>query len=78
LCNDFMSGGKGNDTLDDGKGNDKLTGGPGVNKYSGGPGIDSINAKNGKKETVNCGAGKKDSATVDKVKGCAKVKRARR
>jgi Ca2+-binding RTX toxin-like protein len=77
--NDTLSGGKGNDTLDGGKGNDKLTGGPGVNKYSGGSGNDSINARNGKKETVNCGTGKKDSATVDKgdkVKGCEKVKRA--
>jgi Ca2+-binding RTX toxin-like protein len=79
--NDVLSGGKGNDALDGGKGNDKLTGGPGANKYSGGDGNDSINARNGKKETVNCGAGKKDSATVDKrdkVKGCEKVKRAKK
>ena len=34
-----------------------------------------------KRETVNCGKGKKDRATVDKtdkVKGCEKVKRAKR
>jgi hypothetical protein len=77
--NDALSGGKGKDSLDGGKGNDKLAGGPGVNKYSGGDGNDSINARNGKKETVNCGRGRKDSATVDKadkVKGCEKVKRA--
>jgi hypothetical protein len=52
-----------------------------VNKYTGGSGNDSINARNGKKETVNCGAGNKDFATVDKadkVKGCEKVKRANR
>jgi hypothetical protein len=51
-----------------------------VNKYSGGDGNDSINARNGKKETVNCGAGKKDIASVDKadeVKGCEKVMRAK-
>jgi putative metal-binding protein/hemolysin type calcium-binding protein/List-Bact-rpt repeat protein len=79
--NDVLSGGKGNDSLDGGRGNDKLTGGPGVNKYSGGAGNDSISARNGKKETVNCGAGKKDLATVDKadkVKGCEKVKRAKK
>jgi Ca2+-binding RTX toxin-like protein len=79
--NDVLSGGKGNDSLDGGRGNDKLTGGPGVNKYSGGDGNDSINARNGKKETVNCGAGKKDLATVDKAdktKGCEKVKRAKK
>jgi hypothetical protein len=39
--------------------NDKLTGGPGINKFSGADGNDSINARKGKKETVNCGAGKK-------------------
>jgi Ca2+-binding RTX toxin-like protein len=71
----------GNDTLRGGKGNDKLTGGGGVNKYDGGPGNDTINARNGKRETVNCGAGKRDKATVDRrdrVKGCEKVSRSRR
>jgi hypothetical protein len=41
--------------------------------------MDTINARNGKNETVDCGLGKKDVATVDKkdkVKGCEKVKRA--
>jgi Ca2+-binding RTX toxin-like protein len=76
---DRLSGGKGNDTLGGGKGKDKLTGGGGVNKYSGGGGNDAINARNRKTETVNCGAGRKDSARIDradKVKGCEKVKRA--
>jgi hypothetical protein len=79
--NDSLSGGKGKDTVDGGKGNDKLTGGSEVNKYSGGSGDDTINAKNGKVETIDCGAGKKDSASVDKgdkVKGCERVKRARK
>jgi Ca2+-binding RTX toxin-like protein len=77
--NDTLDGGKGNDKLDGGKGNDKLTGGPGTNKYKGGDGNDTLNAKNGKKETVDCGGGKSDSATVDKAdvtKSCEKVKRA--
>ncbi|MEA2481117.1 MAG: hypothetical protein QOJ07_3039 [Thermoleophilaceae bacterium] len=79
--NDVLSGGKGNDKLYGGGGNDKLTGGPGVNTYSGGAGNDTLNAQNGKKETVDCGPGKKDKATVDKhdkVKGCEKVKRAKK
>jgi hypothetical protein len=79
--NDALSGGKGRDALDGGKGNDKLTGGPDVNKYAGGSGDDTVNAKNGKRETVDCGAGKKDSASVDradKVRGCEKVKRAKK
>ena len=56
------------------------TGGAGVNVYKGGAGDDTLSAKNGKKETVDCGAGRKDKATVDKVdkvKGCEKVTRAR-
>ena len=76
--NDTLSGGKGKDKLSGGTGNDKLTGGADVNGYSGGAGNDSVNARNGKVETVDCGAGKKDKATVDKidkVKGCEKVSR---
>jgi hypothetical protein len=79
--NDTLNGGKGNDKLYGGKGNDKLNGGPGANIYSGGPGNDTINARNGRKETVDCGSGKKDVATVDKrdkTKGCEKVKRAKK
>jgi Ca2+-binding RTX toxin-like protein len=75
---DSLDGGTGNDKLDGGRGNDKLAGGPGANSYSGGAGNDSVNARNHKKETVNCGSGKKDVATVDKndkVKGCEKVRR---
>jgi Ca2+-binding RTX toxin-like protein len=78
---DKLTGGSGNDTLVGGAGNDKLDGGSGVNSYNGGPGNDTINARNGKRETIDCGPGKKDSATVDKadtVRGCEKVKRAKR
>jgi Ca2+-binding RTX toxin-like protein len=78
---DKLYGAGGNDKLSGGAGNDKLFGGGGTNKYSGGSGNDTVNARNKKKETVNCGSGKKDVAIVDKkdkVKGCEKVKRARR
>ncbi|HYH58398.1 MAG TPA: thrombospondin type 3 repeat-containing protein [Thermoleophilaceae bacterium] len=78
--NDKLKGEAGKDTLNGGAGNDRLTGGPSANKYKAGPGNDRIKAKNKKKETVNCGPGKKDRATVDKkdkVKGCEKVKRAK-
>lgn len=76
--NDRLDGGKGNDRLDGGAGNDKLIGGKGKNRYRGGSGNDTINARNRKKETVNCGKGRKDRAVVDrkdKVKGCEKVRR---
>jgi hypothetical protein len=78
---DTLAGQDGKDSLSGGNGNDKLSGSKEVNKYSGGAGNDTINAKNGKKETIDCGTGKKDSATVDKadkVKGCEKVKRAKK
>ena len=77
---DKLAGGDGNDTLTGGAGNDTLTGGKGTNSYKAGAGKDKVSARNGKRETVDCGAGK-DTATVDKrdrVRGCEKVKRARR
>jgi Ca2+-binding RTX toxin-like protein len=79
--NDKLYGGPGNDKLYGGPGNDKLYGGPGVNTYNGGAGNDTINARNRKTETINCGPGKKDIATVDKrdkVKGCEKIQRAKK
>ena len=51
------------------------------NRYNGGTGNDTINALNGKRETVDCGPGRKDRATVDKrdrVKSCERVKRAKK
>jgi hypothetical protein len=78
--NDTLSGGAANDKLFGGAGNDKLTGGAGTNRYSGGAGADKISARNRKRERIDCGKGR-DTATVDrhdKVKGCEKVRRARR
>ncbi|TMM10285.1 MAG: DUF11 domain-containing protein [Actinobacteria bacterium] len=76
--NDTLKGGPGNDRLVGGPGNDILIGGPGKDVFKGGPGNDRIYAADGRKETVDCGPGKKDFAKVDKidkVKGCEKVKR---
>ena len=76
--NDSLDGGSGKDSLDGGKGNDKLAGGKDTNKYKAGAGNDTVSARNGKKETVDCGSGSKDTATVDrndKVKSCEKVNR---
>ncbi|MFL5828350.1 MAG: thrombospondin type 3 repeat-containing protein, partial [Solirubrobacteraceae bacterium] len=78
--NDKLLGGAGNDRLAGGPGNDTLTGGPGINSYLGGPGDDVINARNGRKDAVDCGPGKHDLAIVDhadKVKGCERVKRSK-
>jgi Ca2+-binding RTX toxin-like protein len=76
--NDSLKGGAGNDSLDGGAGNDKLNGGAGVDKVKGGAGDDSINSRDGRKETVDCGAGSKDKLVgdkVDKARGCESVKK---
>jgi hypothetical protein len=78
---DRLFGGAGGDTLDGDAGNDKLVGGRDPNTVRGGPGDDSVDARNGRKDRIDCGPGKKDSAKVDKtdrVKGCEKVRRSRR
>ena len=75
---DKLSGGAGKDKLSGGPGKDKLTGGNGKDKLNGGPGNDTINARDNRRETVNCGSGKKDRATVDRIDRvvrCEKVKR---
>jgi Ca2+-binding RTX toxin-like protein len=75
--NDRLVGGSGDDALYGGVGRDRLIGGPGSNLYRGGPGKDSINARNGTEDMVDCGSGR-DVARVDRidfVKGCETVKR---
>lgn len=71
---DVLNGGAGTDTLNGGAGNDKLNGGAGKDNLNGGAGNDTINANDHKSgDTVNCGAGSKDIATINKgdtVKGC--------
>jgi dipeptidyl aminopeptidase/acylaminoacyl peptidase len=74
---DCLVGGPGDDDLGGGAGNDRLTGNSGKNKYSAGAGNDKVNARNGTREIVNCGPGRRDSATVDRrdrVRGCEKVR----
>ena len=78
---DTLRGDAGKDRLDGGAGNDKLDSGKDAGSLAGGSGNDSIKARNRKKETVNCGAGRNDTATVDRidrVRGCEKVRRAER
>jgi hypothetical protein len=68
----------GGDILKGGRGNDFLSGGRGKDVYRAGPGNDTVRAADGVKETVDCGKGKNDRATVDKaddVSGCEHVTR---
>ena len=74
--NDVVSGGNGNDRLGGGAGNDKINGGQGVNTYSGGAGNDNIVAANGRRETIDCGSGRRDTVRADRtdtVRGCETV-----
>jgi Ca2+-binding RTX toxin-like protein len=77
LGRDKLLGGAGRDTLSGGSGNDMLDGGPGLDLFRAGSGNDSLKARDGKREIVDCGAGR-DTATVDRidvVRGCEKVSR---
>jgi Ca2+-binding RTX toxin-like protein len=83
---DCLLGGRGSDTLrgeggDDrltgGSGADVLIGGPGTNAYDAGKGNDVVQAVNGRREVIRCGAGK-DRARVDRrdrVYSCERVTR---
>jgi Ca2+-binding RTX toxin-like protein len=75
---DNVAGGNGNDRLGGGAGNDTISGGPGLNTYSGGAGNDNIVAANGRRETIDCGSGKKDRVRADRtdsVRNCETVLR---
>ena len=75
---DRLFGDRGNDRLVGGPGNDALNGGGGTDTFKGGKGKDTIKAADGKKETVDCGKGSNDEATVDDndaVTGCEEVTR---
>jgi Ca2+-binding RTX toxin-like protein len=62
-------------------GDDRMNGRGGRDVLFGGADDDTISARDGTRDIVNCGPGRKDEATVDrrdKVKGCEKVKRPRK
>lgn len=84
--NDRLDGGAGADSLDGGRGNDRLVGGPGNDRLVGGPGVDafygqsgndSIDAVDGRRETVDCGPGRDTARAdrIDRVRRCDRVLR---
>ena len=76
--NDRLAGGTGNDGLAGSSGNDRLNGGPGTDRVLGGSGNDVVFARDQARDTVNCGSGRRDRATVDRadvVRGCERVVR---
>jgi hypothetical protein len=74
--NDVIDGGAGNDTLSGGGNDDRVTGGPGLDSLSGEgsasgfyisvAGNDTIDARDGVREQLNCGPGA-DTAIVDEL-----------
>jgi Ca2+-binding RTX toxin-like protein len=89
---DTMDGGAGADTQTGGNGDDVITGGSGSDIINGDggspaglahagaskghPGNDTIYARDGQKDHINCGGGRKDRVFADKIdrlRGCEKV-----
>lgn len=75
---DRLNGGAGNDRLNGQAGNDVLSGGAGVDRISGGAGADRISARDGRRDTITCGAGR-DRVTADRrdsvARNCERVVR---
>ena len=75
-ANDVLRGGLGNDMVFGRDGNDQIYGDAGSDELFGDIGVDRINAADGEKDVVNCGADV-DTAYVDKVdtfnKNCENV-----
>jgi Ca2+-binding RTX toxin-like protein len=91
-ADDTIDGGAGVDRIEGGYGNDTITGGPGADALFGDEpqgecsyiyckppsGNDTINARDGEADTVDCGVGPGDVANVDaidNVQGCETVNR---
>lgn len=68
----------GRDIVDGGGGRDRINPGRGKDEVEGGPGNDIIRARDGKRDRIDCGSGRRDKVIADrkdKVKRCRTVKR---
>ena len=75
---DHLDGRAGADCLDGGAGRDTVKGGPGHDKLIAGTGSDRVKARDGSRDRIFCGAGRRDLAIADpgdRVRGCEIVKR---
>ena len=75
---DRLSGGAGNDRLTGNSGNDRITTGKGRNVVSAGAGNDVVSARNRRRDRINCGPGRRDRVTadrVDRIRRCERVRR---
>jgi hypothetical protein len=74
-ANDAVTGSAGANTLDGGAGDDELNGGGGLDTLLGGAGDDHILARDGLRDSVDCGpdGGTATVDTIDIVVGCTRV-----
>jgi predicted acyl esterase len=75
---DRLRGRKGNDRIAGKDGDDCLSGGRGKDRVFGGNGDDKVKVRDGERDRVDCGKGKKDRVTadrMDKLRGCEEKKR---
>ena len=74
---DRLKGGKGRDRLHGNGGRDRLNGGRGRDRLLGGLDQDLLIARDGARDVVRCGRGRRDRAVVDRrdrVRGCERVR----
>jgi Ca2+-binding RTX toxin-like protein len=73
--NDTVTGSAAANTLDGGTGNDELQGGGGLDTLLGGPGDDALLARDGLRDSVDCGpdGGTATVDTIDVVANCTRV-----
>jgi Ca2+-binding RTX toxin-like protein len=78
--NDLLSGDSGDDRLIGSSGNDRITGGAGRDRLQGDTGNDRISARDGARDSINCGSGR-DTVTADRsdrvASNCERVSRPR-
>jgi hypothetical protein len=78
---DLLLGRRGADCLRGNGGADRLSGGRAPDRLLGGIDQDRLHARDGVRDVVNCGRGRRDRAVVDRrdrVRGCERVRRPRR
>ena len=78
--NDRINGNSGNDVLKGNSGRDRISGSTGADRIAGGGGNDRINARDGRRDRVNCGTGRDRvvADTIDRVsRNCELVSRSR-
>jgi Ca2+-binding RTX toxin-like protein len=74
---DCLFGGSGIDRLAGGPGRDRLLGGRGRDRIAAGPGNDRVRARGQARDTVDCGPGQNDVATVeglDQTRRCEQIR----